>query len=100
MSNKTDAQWILNALDLAADTCQTIQENGGCDRCPLYTTCLDENNFLDVAYAFNVDHWRDFLGFADDINGYISNEDAEALYWDDRRKMEIEERMIDEEYGL
>lgn len=100
MGKKTDGQWIANACDLAASACQTIEENKACDRCPLYSMCLDENNFLDVAYFFSANSWKEFLGFAEDMETYISDEDAEALYWDQQRKMEIEERMIDEEHGL
>lgn len=106
MSNKNDAQWIFNALDLAASTCQTIDEAGACRGCPLYEACIDANDLMDIAFEITPEQWKDFLDFADDIDDYLedreinSEENQRALYADFQRKLEIEERMIDEEYGL
>ena len=106
MSNKTDAQWIFNALDLAASTCQTIDEANACNACPLYTACIDVNAITDIAFEITAEQWTDFLDFAEDIDEYLedreinSEENQRALYADFQRKYEVEERMIDEEYGL
>lgn len=83
---KKDAQWIINAVDLALSACENIQEAGACDRCPLFGTCLDDNSFLDVATSFNTDHWKDFLGLSDDVIDYISEQDYIANRADMERK--------------
>lgn len=102
MNNKADAQWLANALDLAATTCQTIDECGACRGCPLYSACIDANNLTDIAYEVTADQWKDFLDYAEDIENYIdeyidSKENQRALYADFRRKYEIEEAIIDKE---
>lgn len=105
MNNKADAQWLANALDLAATTCQTIDECGACRGCPLYSACIDANNLTDIAFEITAEKWKDFLDYAEDAlnctdEDYDSEENQRALYADFQRKYELEERMIDEEYGL
>lgn len=81
-----DARWILNAVDLAFSACETIQEVGACDRCPLFATCLEESNFIEVATSFNKDHWAEFLGLSDDAVNYVSEQDYIADIADRERK--------------
>ena len=97
MAKKSDGQWLANALDLAAGSCQTIVDAHGCDRCPLYGTCLDDSTFTDVALSFTAGHWWDFLDLAEELEGYISEEDAAAMYWDSLRDRDID-MALEEEY--
>ena len=103
MNNKADAQWLANALDLAAATCQTIDEAGACRGCPLYSACIDANNLTDIAFEVTAAQWHDFLDFAEDVDDYLadqeidSEENQRALYADFRRKYEVEEAIIDKE---
>lgn len=102
MNNKADAQWLANALDLAAATCQTIEEAGACRGCPLFSACIDANNLTDIVYVVTADQWKDFLDYAEDVEDYIdeyidSRENHRALYADFQRKYEVEEKIIDEE---
>lgn len=99
MSTKTDAYWIMNALDLAASACENISNAGACPQCPLYGTCIDESDLTDVAYSFTVSKWDDFLALSDDVADYINESDAKADYEDQKRQIDIEEQMIDEKWG-
>jgi hypothetical protein len=88
MRRKFDAQEILNMMDYLDSCCQTITEGGGCTKCPLWATCLDDNDFTDVANSFNKNHWDDFIALAEDIEDYVSDEDMRANEADMRRKGE------------
>ena len=100
MGNKSDGQWILNALDLAASACQSITDAGACEVCPIHGACLEDSCLTDVAYALSARHWRDFLDLADDVQGYVRSDEAEADYWDGERKAASEELAIDEKWGI
>lgn len=104
MSNKADAQWLANALDLAAAACQTIEECGACRGCPLYSACIDVSAITAVADV-TPERWKDFLDYAEDVvnyteDDYYSEENQRALYADFQRKYEAEEKMIDEEWEI
>lgn len=104
MSNKADAQWLANALDLAAAACKTIEDCSACRGCPLYSACIDVNCITAIAEEVTPEKWKDFLDYAEDVvnctddDDYYSEENQRALYADFQRKYEAEERMIEEEY--
>ena len=95
-----DIRMILGALDLLHTACEEISSLNGCERCPIRGDCLEECDVLDLAEELSVGELEEFLAFSDDIQDYKSEQDWEALYADEARKMEIEERMIEEEWGI
>ena len=100
-----DIKMIVGALDLLHAACENIQGLGDCDRCPLngrsskQRNCLEETDVLTLAEDVTASQFENFLGFSDDVEDYMDEQDWEASYADQARKMEIEERMIDEEWG-
>lgn len=83
---KRCVQQIVNSADRALSACDSISEAGACDKCPLRSTCLDDSSFLDVVTSFNPDHWNDFFGLADDVAGYMDEQDYIASLADSQRK--------------
>ena len=94
-----DIKMIVGALDLLHSACENINGLGGCDRCPLKRNCLEETDVLTLSEDVTASQFENFLGFSDDVEDYKDEQDWEASYADQARKMEIEERMIDEEWG-
>ena len=103
-----DIKMILDALNLLHTACQNIDGLGGCDKCPLngrsskQRNCLEETDVLTLAENVTASQFEEFLGFSDDVEDYMNmtEQDWEASYADQARKMDIEERMIDEEWGI
>lgn len=93
------AREISRAFDLIFEACENIKECGGCADCPLSgSLCLDdpEVSVLDLGDLMSASSWDEFLDYADNVT--FSDEDLDAQYADFARKLEIEERMLDDEY--
>ena len=95
-----DVKAIQDAMDLVLTACDNIIGKERCSDCPIFGTCIMQETFEEVAAEVSASAWFNFLNLSDECLNYISDEDAEALHWDDVRKAEIEERMIDEEWGI
>lgn len=93
---KKSAKDISNALQYISEVCFSIKDSGGCDGCPMKYVCLEEEDVIVVADLMSTDSWQEFLDYEDEAAAICSRENAEAEYWDNKRKADIEERMIDE----
>ncbi len=82
------------------EACTTIEDAGGCDGCPLKGgCCLNEESFMYICEELTAGMIEELLSFADDIEQHENEEDAVAYFADLKRKMDIEERGIDERWG-
>lgn len=87
---KNDLKMIEKSLDLLMSACNTINDAGACEQCPLrLTNCLEETSFADIYYDLPMGSVEEMLGLADDVADYISEEDYIADLADRERK-EIE----------
>ena len=91
------ASKIVSIFEGLATVCEGIKEFGACSECPLKYICLDDTSTLDLADLLSEATWSEFLEYAKE--SHISDADAEADYADRARKADMEEAMIDEEYG-
>ena len=80
------------------DACEAIENAGECDRCPLRNCCLDVSSFMAVCEEVSAGMIDEFLGFSDDIENHYNAEDAVAYFADLKRKMDAEERDIDDRW--
>ena len=95
-----DIRMILGALDLLHASCENINGLGGCPKCPIKANCLEMTDALTLAEELTAGQIEEFIGFSDDVEDYKDEQDWKAYYADQARKMEAEERMIDEEWGI
>lgn len=95
-----DGKAITEMLTNLSEACQVIQDKDMCGDCPIKNNCFCVRGVTvwDICMDTNAKSFDDFLKLADYAEYYISDEDREALYADDLRKAELEERMIDEYY--
>lgn len=100
-----DARDIINGLELIHMCCETIQQSGGCDWCPMGSDCFEYNSLLDSYENIPLGVWEKFIGFADDVDEFMNErnmpkEERELMEWEDeydrRRKGERDERAIEE----
>lgn len=100
-----DAKDIINGLELIHMCCETIEECGGCDYCPMGSDCFEYNSLLDSYENISVGKWEEFIGFADDVEEFIkernmTRNERRQLEWEDEydriRKGERDERYIEE----
>lgn len=77
MNSSDMAREAIDRIGDLFDACGYIHDAGGCDRCPLKTTCLDEETFMQVADSLTYDRIYEFLGFAEDIENHDNEEDWE-----------------------
>ena len=91
-----DATEISNAIDLIYEVCEEIRDKDGCSECPIRHICVDapETSFMDVIESNHARMWDEFIDYADDVE--FPKSELDAQYADFRRKLEIEERMLDE----
>lgn len=91
-----DAREISRAIDLMFEACENIRDHSGCAGCPATYTCLNDPEvcFMDLVDNSNAALWDEFLTYADNVT--FPREDLDAQYADFARKLDIEERMIDE----
>lgn len=66
-----DAKDIVNALALIHTCCETIQDCGGCDWCPIGSDCFDYNSLLDSYENISAGTWESFIKFADDVEEFM-----------------------------
>lgn len=88
---RTDAERIIEAIDIATAACEIISENSACRNCPLRSVCLEETSLADVYRDATESMFREFLGFADDVGHYIDEQDYIADLADTARKGERDE---------
>ena len=91
-----DAREIAKAFDLIFEACNNIKDHDACEECTLRYLCLDdpEVSVLDLGDLVGASTWDEFLNYADNVT--FSKEDLDAQYADFKRKLDIEERMLDE----
>ena len=100
----SDVSDIVKALELIHICCETIEDCGGCDRCPLGENCFEYNSLLDSYERITVNEWQALIDFADDITSeesltFEEMRDRDLLdYYDRKRKGERDERYIEEAY--
>ena len=101
-----DVKDIINGLELIHMCCEAIEENGGCDECPIGSDCFEYNSLLDSYENIPMSRWERFVRFADDVEEYMkernmTREERRQLDWEDeydrRRKGERDERYLEEE---
>ena len=56
-----DAKDIINGLELIHMCCETIEECGGCDYCPMGSDCFEYNSLLDSYENISVGKWEEFI---------------------------------------
>ena len=88
---------ITKAIEAVISACSKIEEHSACDDCPLHYLCLDETPVVEISDLVSSSLWDEFMEYAS--NADYSEEDAKAQHADFKRKYDIEERMIDDEYG-
>ena len=91
-----DAREIERAFSLIFEACENIKDHEACEECPLRNLCLDdpEVSVLDLGDLVSASSWDEFINYADNVE--FSQEDLDAQYADFKRKLDIEERMLDE----
>ena len=90
---------IENAFERIAYACYEIKERDMCDNCPMKHLCLEDTGESVITFADLISSgtWDEFLEFSD--HAYVSEETRKAEYADMMRKIDLEERMIDEYDG-
>ena len=74
-----DAMKFINLLEVIYEACGSIQDAGGCDKCPIKHNCLDDTSVAEFANFCTRGSLSDFLDFAGDVENY-SNEQEMADY--------------------
>lgn len=77
-------------IEEAVGACIDIKDAGGCGSCPMHSSCIEEELFVDMV-SVSSEKWEEFMGFAEDCRNYTSEEDAVAHFADQARKMERDE---------
>lgn len=102
-----DVSDIIKSLELIHTCCETIEDCGGCDRCPLGENCFEYNSLLDCYERITASEWQAFIDFADVVIDETSDASMTARelkerdlldYYDSMRKGERDEKYIDETY--
>lgn len=93
-----ESKEIARAFDVLFEACENIKDHDGCDECPLRYMCLEDSEESVIGYAdlMSASSWDEFLEYADNVT--FSEDDMVAQYADAKRKADLEERMIDDEY--
>ena len=91
-----DARETGRVIDLMFVACENIRDHDGCAECPIKHICLEdpEVSFMDILDSSHDALWDDFYNYADNIE-YPKSE-LDAQYADFARKLDAEERMLDE----
>ncbi len=91
-----DARDISRAIDTLFEACENVRDHSGCAECPITFMCLNDPEvcFMDLVEGSTATVWDEFLNFADNVT--FPEEDLAAQHADFRRKLDIEERWIDE----
>ena len=91
-----DAREICRAFEVVFEACENIKDHDACEDCTLSHLCLEdpEVSVLDLGDLMTANLWDEFLNYADNVT--FSKPDLDAQNADFRRKLGIEERMLDE----
>ena len=92
-----DGKTTEEAFETLFYACENIRDYKLCHECPLCNDCLEDpehsvNDFTEVSAA----RWDEFFEVSE--HAQPTEEDRRAEYADMMRKIDIEERMIDDEY--
>jgi hypothetical protein len=92
-TNKRNAYWIENALELAMSACDQIKENEQCRYCPMWGKCLDDigTSFAEVS-DYGAGIWEELLELSEESYGMRASDEYD--YADMRRKEIQEEELI------
>ena len=90
---------IINALAEVFQACSNISEAGICDKCPIRYNCIDDTTFSEICSFVSIGEFDEMIGLGKDADDYANEQDMADYIADQQRKMEVEERMIDEAYG-
>lgn len=100
-----DVTEIIKALELIHSCCETIDDCGGCEKCPMGTDCFEYNSLLDSYERISMCKWQSFIDYADDVEELMSEESMTSAemreldrldYYDRQRKGERDEKAIAE----
>lgn len=90
-----DGRKITDALEAVLDACTAISEAGTCSRCPMFNACINDTTFAEVVDWGHSELFNDMIDLAD------HGAENDGSYDDDLyRQMDIEERDIDERWGI
>lgn len=91
-----EAKLIAEAFEILLYACGNIKDYDRCDDCPRRYMCLEDtdSSVIENADLIGESSWREFLEYSDSASFSKANRDAE--YADMMRKIDLEERMIDE----
>lgn len=91
-----DARETGRVIDLMFVACENIRDHNGCAECPIRLICLDDPEvcFMDIFDTSHDAMWDEFYNYADTVE--YPKEELDAQYADFARKLDIEERMLDE----
>ena len=91
-----DAKEISRGIDTLFEACENVRDHDGCAECPITFMCLNDPEvcFMDIVDSSSAATWDEFYNYADNVT--FSEEDLDAQYADFKRKLDIEERMLDE----
>lgn len=62
-----DVKGIVNGLGIIHACCSTINDCGGCDKCPMGSDCFEYNSLLDSFESVSEEKWTAFVNFAEDV---------------------------------
>lgn len=79
-----------NSLGDMCDACTYIKDAGACGNCPLKYNCIEECNVLTFADDVSRSTINEFLGFADDIEEQLNQQDFEDYHEQLKAEMERE----------
>ena len=99
MATNDNAKEIARAFELIFEACGNIKDHDACDDCPLHYLCLEdpEVSVIDLGDLISATSWDEFLTCSE--RAEYSKAKCAAQYADFKRKYDLEERMIDDEYG-
>jgi hypothetical protein len=78
--NKEKAINFIDLLGVIYEACGTIQDAGGCDKCPIKHNCLNDTSVAEFANFCTKGSLEEFLGFADDAENYANAQDMDDYH--------------------
>ncbi|MBQ1295095.1 MAG: hypothetical protein IIY21_13720 [Clostridiales bacterium] len=69
------AMVFIDALEDIYEACASIQDAGGCDKCPIKHNCLDDTSVAEFANFCTRGSLEEFMGFAEDVENYANEQD-------------------------
>ncbi len=68
--NKEKAIKFIDLLEVIYEACGSIQDAGGCDKCPIKHNCLNDTSVAEFANFCTKGSLTEFMGFAEDVQNY------------------------------